>query len=180
MVKKGELKLVHFSSTAPEIYFLPTTTAIREYRVKHEKLCGDLYVVYELTGCLDYWYAPEDYDSYGLKPDRQMIYLGKLVFWEVDRGTEDYFTAKGIKGKLDKYVQLSKDNHQRRFYVIITTIDNKQTALKRCETILELITTYNRADQFMTSTHEWVMNHPDKSPFLTPNNLMGVSIPAAK
>ncbi len=185
MVKKGELRNKSYAYNL-ELYFLPTTTAIKEGKLKHEKLCGDLYVAYELTGNTPYWHAPEDYDAFGLKPDRQMIYNGRIVFWEVDRGTEDYHTEKGIKGKLDRYIALSRSQPDKRFNVCFTTIDQydlkgklKRSAEARAEAILNLIATYNRADQFLVTTHKWAVKMPDLACFLSPKNLMGVSLDTA-
>ncbi len=176
MVDDGELAIDYYSQSLPTIYRLPTTTGLKELKLKHELLCGNLYVAFELTGKLDWWEAIQDYDSFGLKPDRQMIYEGKIVFWEVDRGTEDYFTDKGIKGKIDRYIALSKSRPERRFHVCFTTVDNKQSAETRAGTILELIKSYNRCDQLMVTLHKWAVEMPDLAPYMTLSNPMGVSI----
>lgn len=162
-----------------KLYFLPERTVIKEVKLKHELLCGDLYVAFELTGNLNYWHAIEEPDPFGIKPDRQMIYDGKIVFWEVDRGTEDYYTETGIKGKIERYIALSKSRPDRRFHVCFTTIDNKQTAQRRAQTILELIDSYERGNQFMVTLHKWAVEFPDLAPFMTFLNPQGVSISQA-
>jgi hypothetical protein len=153
MAGQGEIKVITYSPTDPQVYHLPTTSGLKELKLKHEILCGNLYVAYELTGRLVWWKAPLDYDSFGLKPDRTMIWDGKLVFWEVDRGTEDYHTERGIKGKLDRYTALARANPGRNFFVCFTTTPAKQSAEARCQAILDLITTYGRSDQFMVTLH---------------------------
>ncbi|CAN5361115.1 hypothetical protein BH10ACI1_BH10ACI1_02710 [soil metagenome] len=177
MAEDGDIK---FSTHAYKlkVFCLPITTLLKDLKLKHELLCGDLYVAFELTGFLNFWDEPQDWDEFGLKPDRRMIYDGKIVFWEVDRGTEDYYTDKGIKGKLDRYTKLSRSRPDR-FHVCFTTIDNKTNAERRAETILELINSYKRGDQFMITLHKWAVEMPDLASFLTFTSPMGTSIKGA-
>lgn len=179
MIDAKEIKC----STHPyglKVYCLPDTTLLKDAKLKHDLLCSDLYVAYHLTGNLNYWEEPKDYDEFGLKPDRQMIYDGKIVFWEVDRGTEDYVSVKGITGKLDRYTALSKSRPDRRFHVCFTTVDNKQSAESRASGILDIIDSYERGDQFMVALHKWAVEMPDLRSFMTYKNPMGISIPEAK
>lgn len=168
MVKK---KLIKYSEHEYNLrlYCLPKTKLLKG-NLKHELLCGDIYVAYQP----DFWKVPAEPDN-GLKPDRIMVHFGKLIYWEVDRNTEGY--TRIIREKLDKYVQLSVENPQRRFHVIFTTIDtDRQSAKSRCEGLLNIFSTFKRGDQFLTTTHEWACNYPDKAPFLSPIHLMGVAI----
>jgi hypothetical protein len=186
MVDEGEIKASNHAYNL-KVFCLPKTTLLKDTKLKHELLCGDLYVVLELTGKLPYWNEPQEADEFGIKPDRRMIYDGKIVFWEVDRGTEDYYTEKGIQGKIERYIKLSQSDRDKRFHVCFTTItqyDNfgkiKCTAENRAETILNLIYSYARGDQFMVTTHNWAINHIEFAPFMTFSNPMGVSISEAK
>jgi Replication-relaxation len=179
MARQGELKVITYSPTDPQLYHLPVTGGLKQLKLKHELLCGNLYVAYDLTWRLNWWEAPLDYDSFGLKPDRRMIWDGRLVFWEVDRGTEDYHTERGIKGKLDRYAALAHQNPDRKFKVCFTTTQAKQSAEARCQAILDLITSYDRGDQFMVTLHKWAVAMPDLACFMTASNPMGVSLSGA-
>lgn len=159
-----------------QLYSLPHRHRLKEYHLAHERMCGDLYVAYKLAG-MDYWKAPAEPDAYGLKPDRIMVHRGKLVFWEADRNTEGY--RKIIRGKLDRYVQISEDNPQKRFHVIFTTVDYRQSAKSRCQALLDIFCEYSRGDQFLTTTQEWAIVYAEYSPFLSPISPMGVSIEGA-
>lgn len=183
LVEDKQISVDYYSPTKPKVYRLPDVFSLKELQFKHEFLCSQLYVALELTGNLDWWKVPNDYDEFGLKPDRQMIYGGKIFFWEVDRGTEDYYTEKGIKGKLDRYVALSKSRPDRRFHVCFTTstqLDKfgkvKRTAERRAATILEIIESYERANQLMVTTHDWAIAHTEYKPFMTYSNPLGVSL----
>ncbi len=179
MVEDKLIKKKYYSPTTPELYFLSETKALDEYKLKHEKLCADLYVAYELSGKMEYWECPTDYEeniTLGLKPDRQFKLNGKICFLEADRGTEDYYTPKGIQGKLDKYIQLSQMKPDKRFYVIFTTIDAKQTAKARSQALLDLFSDYRRGDMFMTTLHRWAVNEPLEAVYLSGLNPMGIAI----
>jgi hypothetical protein len=156
------------------LYCLPTTKLLKG-NLAHELLCGDLYVAFQP----DYWKCPSETDAYGLKPDRIMIHFGKLVFWEVDRNTEDY--TKIIREKLEKYVKLSAENPTKRFHVIFTTVDTKrQKAESRCAGLLNMFVAYKCGNQFLTTKHEWACKFPDGAAFLSPLSPMGCAIAEAK
>jgi hypothetical protein len=179
MAADGQIKCKHISPTTPEYYHLPTVTAVSKHGEEHERLCGDLYVAYETTGVVSHWERPEGYDEnerLGLKPDRQMVMGGKIYFWEVDRGTEDYFTPKGIKGKIEKYKQLSRLHPDKDFYIVFTTIDAKQSAKARCARILEMLGEERRGDQFLVTLHRWAVDEPLGQVFLSPLHPMGIAL----
>ena len=176
MAEDKELKVKAISPTDPEYYCLPKIRALSRFNHLHERLCADLYVAFDITGKLQYWEKPEDYDEYvelGLKPDRAMILDGVLCFWEVDRGGEPY---KVIQAKVEKYIQLSRLHPDKRFHVIFTTIDDKQTAKSRCAAILDLLAEYKRGDQFLTTPHKWAVEEPLNPVFLSPLNPMAISL----
>jgi hypothetical protein len=108
MAEDKEVKCKTLSSVDPEYYCLPRVRAVSRFNHLHERLCADLYVAYETSGQLHYWEKPEVYEEYetlGLKPDRQMILKdGTVCFWEVDRGGEPY---RILRAKVEKYIELS-------------------------------------------------------------------------
>jgi hypothetical protein len=181
MSEGKELKCKTISPIDPEYYCLPKIRALSRFNHLHERLCADLYVAYETSGQLSHWEKPEDYDEYvelGLKPDRAMVLKdGTLCFWEVDRGGEPY---KTIRSKVEKYIKLSQLHPGKRFHVIFTTIDDKQTAKSRCAAILDLLEEYKRGDQFLTTPHAWALNEPLGQVFLSPLHPMGVALIASK
>jgi hypothetical protein len=176
MAEGKEVKCKTLSAVDPEYYCLPKTRALSRFTHLHERLCADLYVAFEITGQLTYWEKPGDYEEnevLGLKPDRQMILNGTICFWEVDRGGESY---KVIKSKVERYIQLSQLHPDKRFHVIFTTIDDKQTAKSRCAAILDLLVEYKRGDQFLTLPHHWAVSEPLNPVFLSPLNPMGIRV----
>ena len=183
MANDGIIGVDYFSPTMPEYYRLPETRALSKNHTPHEDLVEQLYTALELTGALGTWKVPTEPDEYRLKPDAICVYQGKIIFWEVDRGTEDYLTPKGIKGKLDRYLQMSKANPELRLYTGFTTVSQfdrfgklKRTDIARAKGILELINTYGRADQFFVSTHNYTIRHADQRAFSTYLNPMGIAI----
>jgi Replication-relaxation len=177
MAEDGEVKCTTLSVIDPEYYCLPKVIALNRHSHLHERLCGDLYVAFELSGQLHAWEKPEDYEEYktlGLKPDRSMVLSnGTIVFWEIDRGGEVY---RIIKEKVDKYVKLSRSHPAQRFHVVFTTIDDKQTAKSRCAGILSLLEDFKRGDQFLTLPHAWAVTEPLNPVFLSPLNPMGIAL----
>ncbi len=179
MVEDGVIRSSYYSPTDPELYFLPAIRALTEYQIKHEKLCGDLYVAYENTGAMKHWEVPagyEEMEKLGLEPDRQMLLNGVICFLEVDRGTEDYFTKKGILGKVQRYIELARLHPGKRFHVIFTAIDGKQTAKARCSRILELLEDYPRGNQFLTLPHRWAVSEPLGAVYMSPKSPMGLAL----
>jgi hypothetical protein len=177
MAESKELKCTSLSPIDPEYYCLPKIIALNRHSHLHERLCGDLYVAFELSGQLHAWEKPEDYEEYetlGLKPDRSMVLSnGTIVFWEIDRGGEVY---RIIKEKVDKYVKLSRLHPDHRFQVVFTTIDDKQSAKSRCAGILSLLEDFKRGDQFLTLPHHWATEEPAGAVYISPLHPMGISL----
>ncbi|HXQ38411.1 MAG TPA: hypothetical protein VN843_30705 [Anaerolineales bacterium] len=98
---------------------------------------------------------------------------GEIVFWEIDRGGEVY---RIIKDKVEKYIKLSRLHPDKRFHVVFTTIDDKQTAKSRCSGILDLLEDFRRGDQFLTLPHKWAVNEPLEPVFLSPVHPMGIAL----
>lgn len=165
-------KLIRYSEHEYNLrlYCLPKTKLLSG-NIEHEKLCGDLYVAFRP----DWWKIPLEADHYGLKPDRIMIHWGKLIYWEVDRNTENY--NRIVREKITKYLQLSAENKERRFNVIFTTVDTeRQTGESRAKGLLEMFTTFKRGDQFLVTKHEWACRYPNDRSFVSPVSLDGCAI----
>lgn len=179
MVSDHQLRSKHFSPTDPDFFFLPRTKAVSLHSKLHERLCGDLYVAYATLGKEVSWERPTDYDenlSLGILPDRRMIADGTIIFWEVDRGTEDYISDKGITGKIEKYLKLLETNKSKAFSVVFTTIDAKQSAKTRAARFLELFEHYPCPDQFLVTLHRWAVEEPLAPVFMSVQNPEGIAI----
>jgi hypothetical protein len=187
MVNDGLIAVDYFGSTTPEYYRLPETYSLSKSHIieadAHENLVEKLYVALELTGALGTWIIPTDKDENGLKPDAVCVYQGKVIYWEVDRGTEDYLTPKGIKGKLDRYLKKSTDNPEIRFYVGFTTVPQydkfgklKRSDITRAKGILAIIGTYKRGDQFFVSPYKFALENITVEAFSTYLNPQGIAI----
>jgi len=183
MVTDGNIAVDYFSPTMPEYYRLLETRALSKNHTPHEDLVEQLYTALELTGALGTYQVPIEPNEYGLKPDALCVYQGKVIFWEVDRGTEDYDTPKGIRGKLDRYLKMSKDNPKIRMYAGFTTVPQydrfgklKRSDITRAKGILKCINKYERADQFFVSTHAYTIRHAAEPAFSTYLNPMGIAI----
>lgn len=172
-----------------QLFSLPDKRRLTEYEIKHQRLGGDLYVAYTLAGAR-FWQMPDEttseYDEIGLIPDRQFIYDTKIVFFEVDRGGEDYNTPKGIKGKVEKYIRLSQLHPDHRFHVCFTTVDEiyptgkiKRTAEARAKGILRVFEDYHRADMLMVTLHKFAVAMPEEAIWTTDNHPLGVSLTTA-
>lgn len=179
MVKDGQIRAKHFSPSEPNFFFLPTTKAISAHGKLHERLCGDLYVAFETLGLEMKWERPTNYEEnrqLGILPDRRMVLNESIVFWEVDRGTEDYVSDKGITGKIEKYLELANSSSSKQFSVVFTTIDAKQSAKARAKKFLDLFEFYapSRADQFLVTLHKWAVEEPLNPVYLSPPNPHGI------
>lgn len=123
MEKDGLVKKTKLIQNAPIFYSLPKIKALNLHNFRHEYFCADIYVAYETTGLLEDWGKPEHYPDYneyvklGVKPDRLSVINGKIIFWEIDRGTE---ILKKIRIKAEKYLALSKRHPEHKFFVIFS------------------------------------------------------------
>lgn len=180
LVEDREICADYYSPTKPKIYRLPETFVLKELQLKHEYLCSQLYVACELTGKVQWWKVSEEDSDFKIKPDREMIYNGKVIFWEIDRGTEDY---KVIREKIARYVALSQSDRDKRFYVCFTTVTQldrfgktKRADTKRADSILNLIDEVKRSNQFMVTPHNWAVKYTEDEPFMTFTSPMGISL----
>src|SRR5689334_19155111 len=107
MVNDKLIRVHKVSQNDPLYFFLPFTKAPTIFSHSHERSCADIYVSYAMTAQLQSWSVPEvmeDYEEYvqvGLRPDRISVIDGKIVFWEIDRGTENY---EDVSDKIPKYI----------------------------------------------------------------------------
>jgi Replication-relaxation len=116
-LKSKLIKRKSLDPNKPIFWHLPKTKALNLHNWQHEKICGDLYVSLETTGLLQRWtYEPHpEYLELGLKPDRVCIFNEKIVFIEVDTGTE---VLRVLQDKAFKYKQLASRHRDRKFYVL--------------------------------------------------------------
>lgn len=174
-----EVSFDYFSPTKPKYYRLPETTALKELQLNHEHLIGQLYVALEVSGILQWW-EMKQIPEYKLKPDAASIINGLVIFWEIDTGSEDYAV---IKSKIERYLKMSQENPEQRFNVCFTTNTQfdrvgkiKRTAQARAKGVLNLINDYQRADQFLVTTHDYALKYLDKEAFCSHKNPMGISL----
>ncbi|HZS47243.1 MAG TPA: hypothetical protein VFC63_19370 [Blastocatellia bacterium] len=121
---KGEKPIIEctqIEANKPEFWHIPGQRGRNLHNWQHEKRCGDVYVSYETVGALNFWTDGhhEEYDDYGLIPDRVSRVLNRIVFWEVERETKLLPT---FEDKCPKYVRLSRAHPGKKMYVIWTVI----------------------------------------------------------
>jgi hypothetical protein len=165
----------------PLYFFLPTTKAPTVFSHAHERACADVYIAYETTGRLAVWNVPEnfeDYESYvtaGVRPDRISVIGGKVIFWEIDKGTESY---QGVSDKINHYLNLWKQQGHRTFHVVFATKDYfryrnrgkvlRQSAKTRARGILLDLIPFERANQFIVGQLDQIISDPFGAVFASP------------
>jgi hypothetical protein len=127
---------------------------------KHEFDCGNLYTSLWLTGLLDAWWYDQIMES-GVKPDRVSHFKGKLIFWEVDRGTEIH---SKVESKLPMYLDLYRQRPDQVFYVIFTAPTKKRAKNILMDDLLPV----NRGFRFLVALHDDVLNTPLNPIFVSP------------
>lgn len=191
MVADKLIRVHKVEQNAPLYFFLPSVKAPTPFIHTHERSCADIFTAYEFTGQLQKWGAPEgfsDYQEYvklGLRPDRISIIAGKIVFWEIDTGSENYDT---VSDKIPRYVELSRRHYEYRFHVVFTTADCyrsrngkkvlRQSSRTRAKRLLLDLIDYKRGNQFIVGQHQEIINDPLGAVFaspLTPEKLVSLS-----
>lgn len=164
MIQDKEVKSTRINLNVPLFFSLPKTKAVNAHNYKHEHDCAGLYVAYENTGLLNEWGRVEefpDYEEYkrlGLAPDRLSVIGIKIVFWEVDRGTE--VLAK-IEEKVEKYVKLSKLHGH--FTVVFTSTKGRAKSI-----LTEVLLPVRSRAHFFVADYEQVISHPLEAVFVSP------------
>jgi hypothetical protein len=183
MVADKLIRVHKIGQNDPLYFFLPTTKAPSVFSHAHERGCADIYVTYEKTGQLQKWAVPEafaDYEEYvkvGLRPDRISVIDGKIVFWEIDRGSENY---DAVSDKIPRYVEISRRHPAHRFNVVFTTKDYfrhrngkavlRQSAKTRAKRILLDLMEFKRGSQFIVGQHGEIIKDPLGAVFASPLN----------
>jgi hypothetical protein len=146
----------------PAFYHLPDVAAPGLQNFQHEKICEDHYVAYQTTGELHAWYwkPHEEYKRFNLVPDRSSIIGDKIVFWEIDRGTE---SLSEIEKKIPKYIELANVK-QKKFHVVISV----PTKGRAKNLLLDVLPQFKRGNQFVVTTHELVLSNPLGEVFASP------------
>ena len=147
---------------SPQYFHLPEVIGLKNTSHIHERACADLYVSLHLTCNPPFWDATpaEEYLALGLKPDRSSIVEGRIIFWEVDKGTE---THAVIRGKFEKYVELSANHPDRRFYVVFTGSKGRVK-----EILTEVLPEFRRGNQFLVAEHNSVVERPLEPVLVSP------------
>ena len=151
------------NQNAPFFFHLPNVVGLREQNWRHEKLCGDVYAAYQTSWLLQRWDCLPDEEmlSLGLMPDRSSVIDGRIVFWEVDRGTE---TWARLRSKLELYVRLSELHKDHRFNVVFVT-----ETRGRAESILfDVLPEFRRGNQFLVTLHSSLIADPFGKVFASP------------
>jgi hypothetical protein len=134
--KRGRPKAVlvkrqHRNLNEPDLWMLPDTPRIRETKYYHTKACGDLYASF--GNLCDDWYSERSIGD--LVPDCTMVYQGKKVYFEVDRGNEPF---PKLAEKIQKYIQLSHHEDKVIFVLDDGVRSAKQTGYLLDEYLKEL------------------------------------------
>lgn len=143
----------------PDLWSLPgRKQPINWYSRKHEIDAADLFVALARTGKLQHWdvgWADTEshFAQHRVNYDRRAEIEGvrHVVFFEVDRGTEDLDT---IRRKVDKYIGLQTAYPDEHFMVLFTVQGYRWTdARSRCDDINKVLHSVKRGNQFLTTPH---------------------------
>jgi len=149
-------------TNSPLYFHTADTIGLRNTNHEHERACADLYVTYCLSWNLNFWETVphEEYLELGLKPDRASKIEDRIIFWEVDKGTE---TLAVIRKKVERYIALSNQHPGRKFYVIFTASKGRAQSI-----LLDVLPEFRRGNQFLVGVHESVVQNPYDAVFKTP------------
>ena len=149
-------------NNSPLYFHVPQVIGLRNTNHEHERACADLYVTYTLTWNVRFWESVphEEYLELGLKPDRVSNIDGRIIFWEVDKGTE---TLAVIRKKVERYIDLSKLHPDRRFHVIFTATKARAKSI-----LLDVLPDFKRGNQFLVAEHQSVIERPYENVFVSP------------
>ncbi len=162
MVEDGQIRVTKIHQNAPQFFHLPETKAPTLQGFQHELAAANIYVAYDTTGKLEQWHwePHEEYLNIGLKPDRVSSIDGKIIFWEVDRGTE---VLAVIREKVERYIQLSKLHPERRFHVAFAASKGRAKSI-----LLDVLMNYRRGNQFLACDQSRVLASPLDPVFASP------------
>ncbi len=156
----SQIKVKKIHQNAPLFFHLPDVKAPSLHSFQHEKECADIYVAYYELIQAWYWQAHEEYLRIGLKPDRSSIIDGKLIFWEIDRGTE---VLAIIRDKVEKYIKLSTMHPDQRFHVIFTASRGRAKSI-----LLDVLLDIRSKVWFYVGDHSRVIATPLEPVFASP------------
>lgn len=159
LVKKTKIPR---ENNSPLYFHLPHIKGLRNTNHEHQRACADLYVTYSLTGNLRFWeHVPhEEYLELGLKPDRVSHIEGRIIFWEVDKGTE---TLNVIRKKVERYIDLARCHPDKRFYVVFTATRGRAKSI-----LVDVLPDFRRGNQFLVAEHKSVIERPYDAVFVSP------------
>ena len=147
---------------SPLYFHTPQVIGLRNTTHEHERACADVYVTYHLSWTVRFWETvpADEYLQLGLKPDRASTIEGRIIFWEVDKGTE---TLSVIRKKVERYIQLSQLHPNQKFYVIFTASKDRARSI-----LLDVLPPFKRGNQFLVAEHKSVVERPMEAVFVSP------------
>jgi hypothetical protein len=170
------------ANNTPFLYRVPGNKKWTEQSYKHESDCASVYMAYALAGMAWDW-GKVEFKNDKLFPDRFMeLQDGPVIYWEIDRGTEDY---ERIGEKIDKYLAL-RQKVDYRFHVIFTTTNYRlnpltgtfrQSDRARANGIFDILSSYGfKGNQFLVALHSWVISRPLDPVFVCPTRPQGLAL----
>jgi hypothetical protein len=165
MVRDGLLEMARPHQNAPQFYYLPATKAPSLQSYQHGKAEGDLYVAIETLGGVD-WFpeAHDEYIGFGFQPDKVCRVKGKIIFWEVDLGTED---LSRIEGKVSCYLKLAAAHPNRLLAVVFTATKGRAKSIL----LNVLMKVRSRNARFYSAEHGRVLEDPTGAAYASPVKL---------
>lgn len=154
MVEDGQIRVTKIHQNTPQFFHLPETKAPTLQGFQHELAAANIYVAYETTGKIEQWHwePHEEYLSSSID--------GKIIFWEVDRGTE---VLAVIREKVERYIQFSKLHPERRFHVAFAASKGRAKSI-----LLDVLMNYRRGNQFLACDQSRVLASPLDPIFASP------------
>lgn len=165
MVSDGVLEMSRPHQNAPQFYYLPTTKAPGLQNFKHGRNEGDLYVALETFGGVE-WFpeAHEEYLQAGFQPDKVCRVRDKIIFWEVDRGTED---LSRIEAKINPYLTLAAAHPDHLIRIVFTAPKGRAKSIL----LNVLMKIRARNAHFFSAEQERVLHDPGGKVYASPAKL---------
>lgn len=164
---------------AVDIWTLPNTKVPRNwFNREHELDCADVFVALYKTGIVDNWDShwtddetKQIAEKYGVYYDRRIVLEGfdKVIFLEVDRGTEEIDV---IANKVKKYIKLHAAFPREKFVVLFTVQGYKGEEVKaRVQKMIKgAIHGHQQNDLFLLTPHEPFLEDPLGAVCISPND----------
>lgn len=158
-------------------YKQPISSAFRQHYIDTTNIAAAYWP-------LQHWdekWLEEDYANYDINNkvpmyDARMKKWDAIMYWEVDRGTEE---MEDLFEKVDKYIDFSDRYYEDRFHVIFTLQyfrfgedqDPAQRLKKlreRSDELLDYLIDKKRGNQFLIAWHDHILADPYGSVYVSP------------